>query len=250
MRVTGREAQPVSSVINANTKYPSQNQAVAISAERLRWYQRAMIPGDHGTRLGQELTDKRLAGFAQGGGAWTYRIAPLCAAVAAAQLPKLDTFNAARQANFDRLRKRLAGEVSFIRFPSIHRGSVRGWYNTPAFYQADQGRVSRDLFCEACVAEGARVGGAGYANFYEIPLFQDPKLYGQLWPVQHTSGVAFEPLAPGSLKNHEDVRRRNLLLPIPAEACPDVMDQVGDAIIKVAGNMDALAKEQRRRTAL
>ena len=208
-----------------------------------RWYQRAMIPGDHGVRLGQELTDKRLQAFARGGGAWTYRIAPVCAAVALAQLRKLPVFNAARQGNFDRLRKQVRKTAPFIRFPSLARGSVRGWYGTPASYEFDHTKVSRDLFCRACAAEGLHIG-TGYANSYEIPLFQDTRLYGQLWPVTHANGAAFEPVAPGSLKSHELQRRKVLIFPIPAEECPELMDQAAEAVAKVARGMSSLAREQ------
>ncbi len=211
------------------------------------WYERSMIPGDHGARLRQELTHEALRGFAEGGGAWTYRIAPLCAAVAVEQLKRLNTLNAARQTNFERLHKTIKKHVPFIKWPALHKGSVRGWYGTPALYEYDQKKVSRDTFCEACAAEGAPVGGVGYANFYEIPLFQDTKLYGQMFTVKHAGGAEFTPVKPGSLKRHESVRRRNLVFPIPAEECGALMDQVGEAIAKVASNMSALAKYQKQK---
>jgi dTDP-4-amino-4,6-dideoxygalactose transaminase len=210
---------------------------------RKLWYERAMIPGDHGVRLGQEISCQSLNGFTRGGGAWTYRIAPICAAVALAQLGRLDSLNAARQANFDQLAKRLRKDAPFIRLPSLHRGSVRGWYGTPAIYDFDQEAVSRDLFCQACAAEGAGVRGTGYDNYYTVPLFQDTALYGQLWHVQHANGVTYTPTPPGSLENHEDLRRRSLLLTIPAEPAPALMTQVADAIAKVAANMAALAAQ-------
>jgi dTDP-4-amino-4,6-dideoxygalactose transaminase len=212
-----------------------------------RWYQRAMIPGDHGVRLGQELTDKSLAPFAKGGGAWTYRIPPVCAAVALAQLRKLAGLNAAREDNFTRLRARLRKHLPFVRFPTLAQGSVRGWYGTPAFYGYDQAKVSRDLFVKACAAEGAPLGSVGYASWYEIPLFQDVRVYGQLWPVRHANGNAYQPMPPGSLRHTADVRSRSLILPVPAEPCPDYMDQVAAAMSKVATHMDALAREQKKR---
>jgi len=215
--------------------------------DRAFWYQRAMVPGDHGVRLRQELKYKRLEPFTKGGGAWTYRIAPVCAAIGLAQLRKLEALNVARQANFDRLQKQLRKSAPFIKWPRLHQGSVRGWYGTPALYEYDQAKVSRDLFCEACGAEGAGVGGGGYTNWYEIPLFQDTKLYGQLWHVRHENGAAFKPIPPGSLPNTNELHGKNLIFQIPAAECPQRMDQVAAAIGKVAANMAALAREQKKR---
>ena len=214
-----------------------------------RWYQRAMIPGDHGVRLGQEISDKTLSGFARGGGAWTYRIAPVCAAIALAQLHRLDTLNAARQANFDRLRAGLRKAAPFIKFPALHPESVRGWYGTTATYTHDPQKVDRDSFVKACAAEGAPIRGEGYANWYTVPLFQDTRLYGQLWPVKHANGVTYRPLEPGSLVNNEALRRNNLILTIPAQECPRWIDQVIEAIDKVAGNMRTLARGAGRKGA-
>lgn len=208
-----------------------------------KWYQRSSIPGDHGTRLRTEITHEDLEPFSHGGGAWTYRIVPMCAAIALAQLRRLDEMNAARQANFDQLHQRLSQSVPFISWPELAPGSVRGWYSTPATYNHDPAQVSRDLFVEACQAEGAAVRGCGYANWYEIPLFQDPQVYGQLFSVQHSSGAAFKPIPPGSLKHNEQLRRQHLIFPVPAERCPELIDQIAAAVEKVAAQMDVLAEQ-------
>ena len=63
----------------------------------------------------------------------------------------------------------------------------------------------------------------------------------------HANGAAFEPVAPGSLKNHEMQRRKVLIFPIPAEECPPLMDQAAQAVAKVARGMSSLAREQARR---
>src|SRR5690606_24159707 len=184
-----------------------------------RCFERSMVPGDHGLRLGETVTLKELAGFSRGGGAWTYRMAPLCAAVAVEQLKRLKTLNAARQANFGRLAKRLR-KVEFIRWPKVPPRSVRGWYGTPAEYRFDQRKVSRDLFVKACQAQGAPVGSNGYKNWYVEPIFQDLKLFGQLFPTRHANGVGYRPLPPGSLVHNEALRQSMLMFPIPAVECP------------------------------
>jgi perosamine synthetase len=210
-----------------------------------RYYQRAMVPGHHGVRMGQELTYKDLRPFALAGGYWKYRASPLEMAIALAQLSKLDQFNAARQANFERLQKRLKRTVPFIKWPKLPPRSGRGWYGTPAFYAYDRNKVSRDLFVRACNAEGASVG-CGYANWYQLPLFQDLRLYGQLWPVEHVNGVRYKPLPAGALKNDEALRTKLLVFSIPAVEMPALMDQVAEAVEKVAAAMPELARYQKR----
>ena len=205
-----------------------------------RCYQRAMIPDHHDESLSQELTLADLETFAAAGGYWKYRISPLAAAIATAQLKSLDERNAARQANFDRLHARLNEHVPFISWPQLPPGSTRGWYGAPATYYCDPERVPRDLFIEACVAKGVPLD-SGYQNWYQTPLFQDEGLYSQLWPAKHANGVAFKPLPPGALPNDEAMRVPMLRFQIPAIERPPYMDQIAAAIEKVAANMDALA---------
>jgi dTDP-4-amino-4,6-dideoxygalactose transaminase len=205
-----------------------------------RCYQRAMIPGHHDERLSQELRLADLEPFAHAGGYWKYRIAPLAAAIATAQLKTLDGRNAARQANFDRLHARLSEQVPFISWPQLPRGSTRGWYGAPATYDYDPERVPRDLFMEACTAEGVPLD-SGYQNWYQTPLFQDEGLYSQLWPAIHANGVAYKPLPSGALPNDEAMRKVLLRFQIPAIETPPYMDQIATAVEKVAANMDVLA---------
>lgn len=211
-----------------------------------RYYQRAMIPGHHGARLYAELTYKDLQPFAPGSGNWKYRASPLGMAIATEQLKRLDHLNAARQANFDRLHERLSKSVPFLKWPRLAKGSRRGWYGTPSFYTYDRKRVSADLFAEACGAEGMGLG-RGYENWYQAPLFQDRKLYSQMWVVRHENGVEFRQLPPNGLPRDEELRTKLLVFPIPAIQSPDLMDQMASAVEKVAGQMAALAREQKKR---
>jgi len=208
-------------------------------------YERAMVPSFHIARLRKDLTLKSVEPFQDGGGSWTYRIPPVCAAIASAQLDKLETYTQARQANLDRLLAGI-GKLSLIRWPKLHRDSRRGFYGTPALYNYEQSKVSRDLFCQAAAAEGVGIRGNGYDNYYQTPIFQDTKLYGQLWPVKHANGVEYKPLAAGALKNNEKLRENQLILNPPHVEMFDMMDEWAEAIRKIASNMDALARHQRK----
>lgn len=210
-----------------------------------RYYQRAMIPGHHGQRLTDELTLADLRPFAAAGGYWKYRIPPLSAAVAVAQLGRLDQLTAARQSNFDMLQAGLAKTVPFISWPKLAPGSKRGWYHTPTCYNYDQAKVPCELFLRACQAEGVRVGGSGYPNWYQVPLLQDTKLYSQLWPVKHGNGVEYKPLPAGALPHDEALRRRIVIFGVPAIESPELIKQTAAAVEKVAANMANLARYHR-----
>lgn len=207
-------------------------------------YERSVIPADHGSRLKTELTLSELEPFSQGGGAWTYRISPMCAAVAIAQLDRLKTLNEARRENFEQLRERLADFAPFVGwFPEDRAaGTERGWYGVPGIYDGEAGRVSRDVFINACQAEGVPCNGNGYANWYQVPVFQDVELFGQLWTASHVNGVKYQPLEPGSLPNNEELRKKHLHFAIPAERAKHYIDHVADAIEKVVSQMDVLVE--------
>jgi dTDP-4-amino-4,6-dideoxygalactose transaminase len=207
-----------------------------------RLYQRAMIPGHHGVRLAQELTLDDLKPFVGASGYWKYRIPTLAAAIAAVQLERLDELNARRQANFDRLHRRLSESVPFISWPKLHRRSVRGWYGTPAFYDYDPGKVPVRLFAEACQAEGVAMGTEGYGDWRRAPLFQDMSLFSQLWVVKHANGVEYHPLPDDALPDETALRQRFIRFPIPAADAPELMDQMATGVEKVAGNMSLLAR--------
>jgi len=97
----------------------------------------------------------------------------------------------------------------------------------------------------ACRAEGAPVHGEGYRDWSQIPLFQDMKLFSQMFVVRHANGVAFRPVEKGSLPNYEAVRASMLLFGIPAVESATLMDQVVEAVSKVAASLPALRTWQR-----
>jgi perosamine synthetase len=211
-------------------------------------YERAMIPGHHDVRLEEELTLPETQPFAETGGYWKYRSVPVSMAIAHAQLPHLDEWNAARLENYNRLEGQLKDlpALDFLQFPELAPGSVRGFYGSPCLYDYDQSVVARNTFVEALAAEGAGVG-TGYKNWYQAPLLQDMNLFRQLWVDQYPNGTRYQPLPLGALPNTESVLARNLILPAWAVPAPDLVDQYAVAFRKVADNMDRLAQYQREK---
>jgi len=207
------------------------------------YYQRATVPGHHVARLGG-LTLDEVKPFAPAGGMWTYRIPTIAANIATAQLAKLPALNAARQANFDRLQARLK-KYDFLAWPKLAPKSVRGWYGTPALFDAAKAGISRDTFVKACNAQGIAIGGEGYTDYSQIPLFQDMSAFEQMFVRKHANGVEFKPCAKGSLPNYEAVRQSMLLIVVPHVELPILMDQEADAFDIVIDNIPALKKWEK-----
>ena len=101
------------------------------------------------------------------------------------------------------------------------------------------------MFLRACAAEGLGIG-TGYRNWCREPLFQNVKLYGQLWPVRHVTGAEFRPLPENALPNDEEMRRKLLVFPMPAVEMPNLMDEMAAAAEKVASAMPELARRRRK----
>jgi dTDP-4-amino-4,6-dideoxygalactose transaminase len=204
-----------------------------------------MIPGHHPARLQEELTLPEHAGFGPAGGGWKYRAAPLAMAIAAAQLPRLDEWNAAKLENYTRLEARLR-RIPFLRFPDLPPQSTRGFYGSPCWYGFDEGMVSRETFLAALAAEGAIVF-TGYDNWYQTPIFQDMTLFRQFWVDRHVNGACYHPLSPGSLPHTDEAVRRTLVLPAWGKQAPDLVDQYATAFDKIAAHMGELAGYQARK---
>ena len=206
------------------------------------YYQRAAVPGHHTMRLQDiELADEVLP-FAEGGGGYTYRVPTVSAAIACAQLKKLPLLNAARQANFDALTAQLTA-IPFLNFPTLDQGSKRGWYGTPALFDADKAGISRDLFVKACAAEGVAIAGEGYCDWSQIAVLQDTGLLSQMFTIKHQSGAEYRPIAAGSLPANDAIRAKMLLFTIPAIPVPILMEQVASAIYKISEQTEEIASE-------
>jgi len=205
------------------------------------YYQRAMIPGLHPNRLGNDVMLEDVKPFSNAGGMFMYRMPTVSAAIAVAQLKKLPALNAARQANFDRLYAQI-GHLPFITWPVLDEGSERGWYGTPALYDETKANgVSRDKFVQACLAEGCEVWGEGYCDYSQLPTLQDMHLLGQMFSYQYPNGVAFKPITQGELPNNDALRSMQIRFTIPALESPLLIDQIAAGILKVADNLDAVA---------
>lgn len=213
-----------------------------------RLYLRAQVVGHFGPRLLEELgqhagsegeIETDLLDFTVAGPAYKYRMSPIAAAIARCQLARLNEINAARSRNFEHLKADLSNETkACLRWLEPRAASSRGWYALPALYES-AGGPSRDLFEAACRAEGIPLLSQ-YADWARTPLFQRRDLLTQFWPISAYAS-RFHPVSQAELPNDRYMRQRLVLLSVPSLFTPRLMERIGCALNKVAGQMDVLA---------
>lgn len=102
---------------------------------------------------------------------YNYRLTELQAAVAIAQLPKLERLNQHRIRLADYLTEKLQ-RFDCIKTPSIAKEDRAVYYLYPMLFSEEKAGISRDLFAKAIRAEGLPIE-AGYVKpIYLQPLYQ------------------------------------------------------------------------------
>jgi dTDP-4-amino-4,6-dideoxygalactose transaminase len=214
---------------------------VMVTDER-RLYERAMLPGHHDARLGQELTLEETKRYATAGMYWKYRASPIGIALANAQLKHLDEWTRNRRQNREYLKKQIE-DIKFIVWPKIPNYVELGFYGTPVFYdQKAADGIPRDVFIKAMSAEGVPLS-TGYRVWYLEPLFQDQFFYGRGCPWSCPYADRHIKYNPGDLPRTEELAQKTIIIPMQhfINPCKEVMDQYAEAFHKVAKNIGKLA---------
>jgi len=206
-------------------------------------YERAMLLGMHPERLGHCLTIPAYARYAETGLGYKYRIHPLAAAIALAQLRTLDERNADRNAKLNRLTAGLA-DIPWITppytAPHVTRGGYYGYrvvFDPNAFGGLDMLRFISALNAEGVLAEPER-----YVMLHLSPLYRDLPIEGGR-PVLHKLGEGdAERLSLLALPVTESVVPRLIGLHIAhyAQISDELIDQYIEAFHKVADHVDEL----------
>ncbi|GAA2512171.1 DegT/DnrJ/EryC1/StrS family aminotransferase [Streptomyces thermolineatus] len=173
-------------------------------------YYRVLLHGQYNKRCRREIpAGHPLAPYAVTGMGLKLRIHPLAAALAHAQLPRLDGYLAGRAAVAQRMCAALE-RVPGIRVPRVPAGARPSWYALPLRYEpAELGGLSVDRFLEALHAEGATDADLPGSTrpLSDHPLFRTP---GELLP-----GYAGRPRpAVGSFPAAAHVHGSTLKLPV------------------------------------
>ncbi|MGK5639790.1 DegT/DnrJ/EryC1/StrS family aminotransferase [Streptomyces sp. URMC 126] len=148
-----------------------------VATDDTELYYRVLLHGQYNKRCRREIPHGHpLARFAVTGMGLKLRIHPLAAALARAQLPRLDARLAGRQESAARMCAALDG-VPGIRVPRMPVSARPSWYALPLRYEpADLGGLPLERFLDAVRAEGAaeadRPGSTCPLGTH--PLFQAP----------------------------------------------------------------------------
>jgi len=208
-------------------------------------YERAMLLGMSCFRLRKDLTVPQYARYADTGVGWKYRIHPLAAGMALAQLRSLDARNALKAQRLNALSAELAGLTGIqtpYTSPDVTRG---GWYGYILLIDEAELGVSRDVFVEALEAEGVKAAGMRYDLLHHCALYKELPLVEGV-PALHLVGLP----APSNA-----VRMRLPELPVTESLHPRMImvdianyepisealvEQYAAAFRKVCGQADAL----------
>lgn len=243
------KGQPVGTIgdigcfsLQASKPLPAGEGGVLVTNNQLL-YERAIIPGHHDARLKQCLTLPETEKFSQSGAYWKYRATPLEMALASEQLKKFDKMNMAKRRNFEALEKEIK-DIPFLDFPDLSSSDRRGYYCCPCLYNYDQNKVSRKMFIEALMAEGATVFPGYDENWYLSPILQDMALFKQFWVQEFANGTKYQPLQYGDLPNTDNVVTRGIVFPTWGIEVPELVSQYVKAFKKVANQMNKLEEYQ------
>jgi perosamine synthetase len=207
---------------------------ILVTNERI-YYERAMVLSQSPGRLHQELTDPQLQRFANTGLGLKYRIHGIAAALADVQLKKLDSMNAVRNHNHNRLTAQLQG-LPGITPPYTASDCYRGaWYEYRMIYDptAFVGPSPAD-FVARLQAEGVHATGERYPMQHIQTLYSDAVLFeeGLPWGIKLPRRRIYN--RQGDLPVIETLFPRLIAMSaFPNMGSDDLIDQYAAAIRKV-----------------
>lgn len=211
-------------------------------------YERAVVLGHYERIPGLELPQYRKY-YPDYPGAPTclgykYRIHPWAAALARAQLKKLEERNASRRRNLVYLTKGLKDLCDSLEPPYEAPETQRTWLNYICqYYQDKVDGLSRDRFVEALSAEGlpASSGRAGYLPVYWNPLYEERSVWAEGCPFDCPHSHRKVEYRRGDCPEAEAIWNRTVGLPsFPNPCAPALLDQCIEAVVKVIRNREQL----------
>jgi len=198
-------------------------------------YERAMMLGHFGRRIKDEVNSGDLRRFVDTGFGHKYRMHPLAAAIALAQLRRLDERNELRRQNLDLLASLLAS-IPAVQPPVTMPGFTRGgWYGFKARYVADDiGDLPMSRYMEALRAEGVRVKRPGSLPLHQSPIFSVTRSEARDLALPWWHSLSESRPIGRECPVAELVYPTLLSLPTFSGPCADVVHQYAAAFQKVA----------------
>ena len=212
-----------------------------LTAARLGHYER-LVP--------LKAIDHPMARFAATGFGFKFRMSPVSAALARAQLSHLEERNARRNANCIYLSKRLEeigrGAIHAYLDPADEPGTKRVYFEFLVRYDAAKaGGVPIKALTKALKAEGCDVAAPRYPLLHQQPVFTEGE-WVKLARLENGGGVPGLKLPtydPAALPRTTAGNGTLIKLPAFPQADRALLDQYCTAFEKVFANLDRLPKE-------
>lgn len=213
---------------------------VLLTSSRLV-YERALMLGHFGRRVKDEVVSDELRPFVDTGFGHKYRMHPLGAAIALAQLRRLDERNERRRENLEFLSS-LLESVPGVRPPVTMSGATRGgWYGYKAHYVSEElGGLPLTRFLEALRAEGVQVKRPGSHPLHRLPAFRLTRSEASRLGLPWSEALGEQPPPLYDCPVADEVYPTLMSLPTFSGACESVIEQYGVAFEKVANAYGAL----------
>ncbi len=200
-------------------------------------YERAILLGHFGRRAKDEITDPQLRPFVSTGFGHKYRMHPLAAGVALAQLGRVDELIERRRGNLELLSEQLK-DVPGIAPPITQRAMTRGgWYGyKPRFVPGDVPGLTIANYIDVLSAEGVKVKRPGSPPLHQLPVFDLSAASARALDLPWAASLPSTKRARISLPVAETIYPLLLSLPTFSGDCARVIEQYGNAFRKVAEN--------------
>jgi perosamine synthetase len=206
-------------------------------------FERMLVLSHYGGRIEIDQTSGKYADYAYTGMGPKYRVHPLAAVIANAQLKSLDQWIQLRTANLDYVSEGLSnlrGIEPFYTAPDCTRG---GYYGYRVTYHPDRlNNVPTSRFIEALRAEGVDAAPERYTLLHRYLLYRGASHYekvsGYKWPYAPIREINYR---DSDFPVAVDLFDRLISLPTFTHDCRNVLDQYIEAFHKVVENIDQLA---------
>ncbi|MBQ8685608.1 MAG: DegT/DnrJ/EryC1/StrS family aminotransferase [Clostridia bacterium] len=214
------------------------------------YYDRAVALG-HYERCRLLGEDSPYAQYSLTGYGYKHRINPLAAAVADANLDRLDEMNAIRSKNARRFEELLA-DIPFIKFQKEPEGADKVFaYHYAQYVPESFGGVKLGTLLYALAKEGVSCGSCGYGRLHYAPLYNKEGPFGQEFPFN------LKGYPNGNVRKLPNTERlgQTVFMAAPRfeTATEADLQEYAAAYHKVAANMEALLayeKEQAEATTI
>jgi perosamine synthetase len=207
------------------------------------YFDRMLVLSHYGGRIEVDQITGKYNEYAYTGMGPKYRVHPLAAVIANAQLKHLDEWIQLRGSNLDYISeglRGLRGIEPFYTAPDCTRGAYYGYRVT--YHPEELNNLPIARFIEALQAEGVEADLERYNLLHREMLYRGASHYekvtGYKWPYAAMREIDYK---DSDFPTAVDVHSRLISLPTFTHPCREVLDQYIAAFHKVVENVDQLA---------